>query len=385
MNILHLCLNSIVSDGWTYQDNLLSKYHSKCGHSVTIITSKWIYNEKGKLVYDSVNLDYINQDGVRIIRLPIKGRDNFNKKIKRFKALYSTIDSINPDIIFIHSLNSLENDTIIKYKKKHNNAILYADNHADLTNSGTNWVSKYLLHCCFWRHFAKKLIPYVRKFYGVLPARVDFLTEIYDIPKEKCELLLMGADDDLIKLTQNIMLKKEIRNKFQIDENDFLIVTGGKIDLWKTETLNLMRAINEIGGKTKLLIFGSVDDRLKKEFNSLLSENVLCCGWAKAEESYKYFSVADLVVFPGRHSVYWEQVVAQGIPMIVKKHYGTNHIDIGGNVIFLDECSVESLIKNIRFILIRDNYKIFNDNAKSYRKNAFLYSEIAKRSIDYEE
>ena len=54
-------------------------------------------------------------------------------------------------------------------------------------------------------------------------------------------------------------------------------------------------------------------------------------------QSYNLFSAADLVVFPGRHSVYWEQVVAIGTPMVVKYWDGTTHIDIGGNCMYLYE------------------------------------------------
>lgn len=57
----------------------------------------------------------------------------------------------------------------------------------------------------------KKIEPYVKKFYGVLPARVDFLIDVYNLPKEKCELLVMGADDDLVKKNE----KPEIRKKFE--------------------------------------------------------------------------------------------------------------------------------------------------------------------------
>ena len=50
MKIVHVCLAGIgVTDGWTYQENLLTKYHKKLGHDVTIITSQWVRNELGGL------------------------------------------------------------------------------------------------------------------------------------------------------------------------------------------------------------------------------------------------------------------------------------------------------------------------------------------------
>lgn len=76
------------------------------------------------------------------------------------------------------------------------------DNHSDFSNSARNWLSKNVLHKIVWRTMAKNR-TICKKFYGVLPARVDFLIDVYNLPKEKCELLVMGADDDLVKRTKS--------------------------------------------------------------------------------------------------------------------------------------------------------------------------------------
>ena len=49
MKVTHICLAGPVTDGWNYQDNLLTKYQEKLGYDVSIITSEWIWTEKGKL------------------------------------------------------------------------------------------------------------------------------------------------------------------------------------------------------------------------------------------------------------------------------------------------------------------------------------------------
>ncbi|MEI3418815.1 MAG: hypothetical protein V8Q86_09895 [Blautia sp.] len=45
---------------------------------------------------------------------------------------------------------------------------------------------------------SKAIEPYTEKFFGVMPSRVDFLSDIYGIDKKKCGLLVMGADDDAV-------------------------------------------------------------------------------------------------------------------------------------------------------------------------------------------
>lgn len=197
MKIVHICLCGVVTDGFSYQDNLLTKYHRKMGHDVTIVTSKWIWGSNGSLIRDERN-DYVNEDDVRVIRLEMYGKDQFNKKFKKYVNLYNTIDSLNPDILFVHGVAFLDTTVIAKYLKLHPKTVVYADNHADWSNSATNWLSEKILHKIVWRYFSRKLIPFVKKFYGVLPIRVDFLIEMYGIPKEKCELLVLGADDELV-------------------------------------------------------------------------------------------------------------------------------------------------------------------------------------------
>ena len=261
---------------------------------------------------------------------------------------------------------------------------VYVDNHADFSNSGTNFLSKNILHKMLWRHSANIINPYTTMFYGVLPARVDWLVNMYKLPREKCKLLVMGADDDQVTEAYENDWRSKIRGQYGIDEDDFLIMTGGKIDAWKIQTLMLMKAIKNIKySKIKLIVFGSVTPELKDKVDALSDgKKVQYIGWVKSEDSYHYWASADLAVFPGRHSVFWEQVAGMGIPMICKYWEGTTHIDCGGNVKFLKEDSVEEIQRVIQSIL--DNpyqYKRMLHVAQVNGKEIFSYMDIAKRSI----
>jgi glycosyltransferase involved in cell wall biosynthesis len=382
MKITHICLTGPVTDGWNYQDNLLPKYQQKAGNDVTIITSKWIWGTDGKLIRDNRN-SYINENGVKVIRLEIKGKDNFSRKFKKFKELYETIAETEPDIVFVHNVAFRDTVVIEKYLKSHPSVIAFADNHADKSNSATNWLSENILHKIIWRYYARKLIPYVRKFYGVLPVRVDFLTEMYGISKEKCELLVLGADDELVEKSKQTDVISKVREKYGISSDDFLIMTGGKIDPWKTQTILLMEAVKKINRpNVKLIVFGSVTDDLKDRVNSLVGDRIQYIGWVKTEDSYPLYASADLVVFPGRHSVMWEQVAALGIPMIVKDWPGTHHVDLGGNVEFLDKDDAMLIKSKILEILdSKEKYNSMKAVAVEKGMKTFSYREIAKRSI----
>lgn len=381
MNIVHVSLKSLVIDGWSYQDNLLTKYHKRLGYNVSDITSHWIMDDKNQLQFDDRS-DYINDDGVRIIRLSMNGEENYKRKLVTYNKFYETLESLKPDIIFIHSVSFVDIKNIVKYLKKHNNVTCYADNHADFSNSATNWISKNVLHRIIWRYYAQMLVPYVKKFYGVLPARIDFIVKMYGIPKYKCDLLVMGADDDYVE--KSAFMRESIRKKYDIYNDDFLLLTGGKIDMEKQQTLLLMKAVQRLNNpKVKLIIYGSVIPELRKEFNELLNDNIIYLGWLKSSDIYNYIAASDVVIYPGRHSVLWEQTVAQGKPMIVKYWPGTTHIDMEGNVKYLYDDSAIEIERIIRSIIDNvEEYEKFKEAALSEKRRQFCYSRIAIRSLE---
>lgn len=382
MKILHICVTGPYTDGFNYQENMLTKYQLKEGHNVYVIASEWEWGKNGKVEKHSGNSEYVNEDGVSIIRLPIKGNHDVFYRYKKFVGIYEAIENVSPDIVFIHNLQFFDISKIANYAKKHSVKV-YADNHADFSNSARSKMAV-LFYKTVWRYMAHVIEPYVAKFYGVLPARVDFLKDIYNLPNEKCELLVMGADDEEVKRAGTLANQQRVRNELGIAEDDFLIVTGGRIDEWKTQTLLLMEAINNIKRENvKLLIFAPVSDKVRDKFDVLLDKNKMrYVSWADTQQSYDYFAIADLVVFQGRHSVYWEQVVGQRKPMICKYWEGTTHVDIGNNVHFL-KSDRKSEIEEVILGLLNNptQYSLMKLNAEKDDHEKFLYKKISQTAI----
>ncbi len=382
--ITHLCLACFYPDNYSYQENMLPKYHKKIGYNVEVIASLVTFGKDGKSTYLPKATTYYNEYGIKVTRLDYKKPNKVYKILKRYIGLYEKLEESNPDILFIHGCQFLDIDKVLKYVKIHNEIEVYIDNHADFSNSGTNFISLNILHKFLWRKKVNKIDPYIKKYYGVLPARVEWLKNIYCLPKEKCELLVMGADDEKIEELYENRESNILKNKYLIDSKELLIVTGGKIDIEKKQVLTLMKAVSKQKyNNVKLLIFGPVASQMKAEFESLLNEKIIYIGWISSEETYKIFNLASLVVFPGRHSVLWEQVVAMGIPLVCKYWEGTTHINIGGNVKFIysdSETEICQILDSI--ILNKDNLKQMQKVASSEKRKKFLYSDIAKKSLE---
>lgn len=385
MKILHICLAAFYIDDYSYQENILPKFHKKMGHEVKILASPDIFNLNGKLIVPK-QLEvkrYINSNDIEVIRIPYKKYTKFGKKLKKFTDITFFLDEYQPNLIFIHGVQFTNLNEIIEYKKNNPDTIIKIDNHADFSNSATNWVSKNILHKIIWKHQALKIEPFTTDFYGVLPARVDFLKNVYKLPEEKISLLIMGGDNDLIKKVHSDQLNKKTVYGENIQEDDFVIVTLGKINVAKKEVLELMKAVKELSLDVKLFIYGSVSLDLQDSFNQMIDDKqIFYKGWVNNEEAYKVMLQSDLLVFPGRHSVYWEVGASLGRPMMVKKWAGTQHVNIDGNVIFLENADKAEMIVKLKKII--DKNTIYQKLEKQAKEVAceFEYSKIAEKSLE---
>ena len=381
MKIVHICAIGTITEGLTYQDNLLPKYHVKSGHAATIITHCYT-REKDQYVKLAEGSS-VNQDGVKVIRLGLsQGKDNLSR-FKRLAHLYETIEAEQPDVMFVHGCQFLDVDVLCRYKRKHPTVKMYVDNHADFTNSATSKLSYEILHKIIWRNCAHKLVPYTEKFYGVLPARVDFLRDVYKLPSEKVSLLVMGADDAEVQRAKENGSREKIRARYGVRSGDILITTGGRIDSHKFQIAQMMEIVHQLSNpRLHLIVFGGVSDELKARVEASNHGNVHYIGWSNASESYTYFEAADIAIFPGRHSVFWEQVTGQGKPMIVRKWPGTDHVDLHGNVEFLQSDDPEELKQKLKELLEKkDKLQKMTEVAVENGMKVFSYADIARRSI----
>lgn len=378
MKIAVICLGDAYNEGFGYQENLLSKYQAK-DNEVYLFANRFKIDKEGN--YKAVKLDeYTNKDGVHVKRLDYKFNEFTSRIFHNYKGLYEELEKIKPDLIFSHSVQYYNILDLVKYKKRHNEVVIEADNHADFTNSAMNYLTK-LFHKLVWKRLLKKAQDYIDIFYGVTESRCDFLTDFYGLNKDKVKLLVMGVDDEVREASMSHIDKtKEAYNP----DNKFLIVTGGKIDIYKKETINLLKAFNSLNNDDlKLIVFGSVQEELKNDFDENLGKATYV-GWKNQSEITDLLCISDLAIYPGRHSVLWEQTLGCGIPMIVKDIYGTHHVYANGSSLILSDLSVDSLKNSINDLLINDKKKYIDmlNKAKEYGYKEFSYKEIARRTLE---
>lgn len=378
MKIVHLCLSCFYIDNYSYQENMLPKYHVKQGYEVTMIASLCSFNEKGQGCYLPKASTYWDKDGYKVIRLAYKNPIRLNRLFRHYEGFKEALYDEAPDIIFMHGPSFGDTPVVRQYIQKHPETRLFADNHADYINSATNFLSKKILHPIVWRHYAKVVEPYMEKCFGVTPQRCRFLKEMYHINPAIIEFLPMGVDDEVIPLKRED-LRKQVRGNLGINADDFLILTGGKIDERKNThvLLEAMAVLNN--PKIHLVICGTLTPQmqyLQEKIN--VNKNIHYLGWCNAEQVMDNMIASDMACFPGTHSTLWEQAVGVGLPAVFKKWDEMDHVGVNGNCIFIKGEGVKELADAIQNII--SDYPQYKELA-SAAAESFKYSNISKKAI----
>lgn len=385
---------AVYKDGQGYQENILPMKHKALGYDVDIIT----FDQGGEASHKcdlNAPYTYISEHGIPVHVLA-KRKPIWLDKIPRLRAFPSLfldktvgicekLEEINPDIVFVHGIKLHDHYQVLKYLNRHPNVRFYADNHADYYNSPITGWNRRLLEIISPSKVGLRMSERAEKMWGVTPWRVKYLHEVYGVPKEKIGLLVMGGDEKYVDLANRDSIRHSIRAKYGIDDDAFLIATGGKIDRAKN-THMLIDAVNRLSEtqKVHLLIFGRVEPDMQGELKTD-SPHITMAGWISATDSYSIFQASDLAVFPGTHSVLWEQACASGVPALFKDwDGGFNHVDVGGNCEIIKDITADKIYDSImRLMSDKEAYSAMLSAAREKATKEFSYIEIAKRAVEY--
>lgn len=382
MKIVHICLACFYVENMGYQENILPRLHAQMGHDVTVLTSDYQFNEKGERETKQQRA-YTTADGVAVRVLDRKDK-GFGARFGAFPELAKKLEQIQPDILFVHGGQFLSLREVTNYCAQHPAVRLYIDQHGDYYNMPVNTWKQKLVQKAVYGHGMRRAAKHCRVFWGVTPWRCEYLQKVYRLPQEKISLLPMGGLEMEIPAAQRQQMRRDVRGRLGLSEDDFVIISGGKIDAAK-KIHCLMQAVAELKrDDVKLIVFGVPTDDVQQTFYRLASNSrIRAIGWLASADVSQYLFAADLAVFAGTHSVLWEQVCAAGLPALFRDWQGMHHVDVGGNCAFVHDGSVEELKQRLTALVDSpEEYEKMKLAAQQQAAPAFSYREIAKRAIE---
>ena len=379
MKIVHICLNAY-TDGWGYQENLLTQYQKNEGHEVTIISSinhlAPYLKEKEIKEIKSRGCEYVF-NGIKTYRL--KTRIHTTNLSVLNPGLFRTLNKIQPDIIFHHDCCVPSLLKAIFYKIFHPKVKIVVDNHADIINQSPNKVWNFVYNRICVQFGLKLITPFVTKYYGVTPARCSFLKSPFGVPENKISLLPIGGDTDLVDSIKESNV--ELRRKYKLPANEMIIISGGKMGIDKG-TISLIKAfkrLREAGCDLYLVLFGMFSDT-ETEILAKESEGVFIYGWCDRQKTIELLKLSDIACWPIHHTTLIEDAVACATPVVLRNTGNTVH-SVEGNGILIDKGTEDELVQAFTAILYSghyNNYKISADKMKE----KFGYHNISKQIID---
>lgn len=385
MIVTHICLGCFYIEGWEYQENILPRKHRQLGLETSIIFSS-SKESKSFAHNEPSSLSYVNKDGIEVFFLEQKKKMG----VRFCQGLNQTLNRLHPDIIFVHGGQFMNLYEIVRYKRRNPKVKIFLDQHGDYYNMPLRyWPIKKLLGSCvnkyFYGYWIRKTAALAEKVWGVTPWREQYLREVYKVPAEKVDLLVMGGDDDKIHLDRQQEIRREIRQKHDVKDDDILIVAGGKIDRTKNFHL-LFEALEKIERPdVKVILFGKPNEEMAPILEKFAANDfrIRLIGWLDSSKVYDYFLAADLGVFPGTHSVLWEQACACGLPCLFKEWPGMKHVDVGGNCLFLERDSAEEISRAVENVFANESIQLKQMKKIAMEKATvcFSYKTIAKKAI----
>ncbi len=316
MRIVHICESFI--EGWGYQENLLPLYQKRAGHDVVIVSDnahlRILANQpelRNQIIAQGSEYSY---EGMKIYK--IKTFLNTSSTAFFCFGLHKILEKERPDIIFHHNVGLATLSVAARYKRQHPNIKLYVDSHVDWINESKNRLWHFFFYDIViplqvWR--LGKTIDY---YFGVSPMRCQYLSKVFHVPEQKVRFFPIGCDTDEVEKVKDD--RKQLRKKFHISEDAFVVVIGGKMDRTKG-TLELIAACDEIrrkGENIKLMLFGKSDDEIKSNVDG--KDWIVRLGWCYRITTLSLLKMADVACWPWLHTTLIEDSVAAGTPIIVK-------------------------------------------------------------------
>lgn len=364
MKIAHLCLSCFYFDGFSYQENILPRQNIADGHETIIIASLESIDRNGKMIFLNEG-SYLGNDGAMVYRIPYNKKvpQKIQNKVRSYQGLLDKLYEFQPDIIYFHGISAYELLTVKKYKMLNPNVRLIVDVHSDKNNSGTNWISKYLLHKFFYRSVFKSVEPLIDKIFCCSLEAKDFAEEIYYADKKKTEFYPLGGE--CLSDQEYYERRLKTRKALKIGDDKIFLLQTGKINK-KKKAIEALSSFSKIkSDKFIYFIAGNLEDDVKEEMERLIAEDdrVRFLGWASNDQLKDYLCASDLYIQPGSQSATMQQSLCLRNPVLLD--------NVKSHTVFVKENGW----------LINDTSKIISI-LELIDKNPEILSTMSKKSFD---
>ncbi|MEM1510587.1 MAG: glycosyltransferase family 4 protein [Thermofilaceae archaeon] len=359
-----------------YQETFLARFHS-LNHEVLVITSdrypNVMYNVHRNLLKKRiVGPGLFIEEGIKVLRLPVLF-ELFEKPW--LHGLERAVLNFNPDVLIMHGLVNFTSIRVVKLKKKLSKMKLIIDDHMTYNATRGGWTK--LFYYFFRNFFTPMFISEVDSFVAVTKETEEFMQKVYKIPGDRINIIPLGVETNQFRY--DLASRKYIREKYGIKESDIVFIYCGKVTpskgvhLFINAGLRLSKKFDHVF----FLIVGGRDpvyfDYLQKIITKAgVKDRFIFIDSVPNSQLFRYYSAADVGVWPLQCSISMLEATACGLPIIISDKSGALERISMGNGVSYKEGDVNDLEEKMSLLL---NHELRN----RMRERAYEYA----RSIDW--
>jgi len=331
-------------EGVGYQENYLPFHQAGLGNDVRAVCSKDYPNYRKFIKSNNQDVNYHDRS------LTIKRLESllirFVTEQNWYLGLKKEINSFNPDIVHLHHIWDLPTIQFLMTNYINKDKIkVFVDNHID---NGNFFYEKMYKRIYYFGFIKRIIIPLMMRkkttFIAVNPYSRYCLNSYFGIPQDKIKLLLLGIDNDKMFFSQEA--RKQIRDNYSIHEKDLVFVFSGVFEQSKllADLIGAFKIIARKYSHVFLLMIGQGLLPEDEEFQTLRNQGrVILPGWKRTDELYRWYSMADVGVLPGKLGGI-KDILAVGRPLIISDDLAVAYLLEYGNGLVFKRGSVEGLI-----------------------------------------
>lgn len=348
-----------------YQENHLPFQQAGLGNEVLVLCSK--HHLKKRDFGGENQKDIVYQDRALEIKRLRSLYIQFPVEQNWFLDFRKEIDNFAPEAIHLHNIWALPSIQLLMTNFVNKKKVkLFVDDHIDNGNFLFNRNYKSLYYFGFIK---KVIIPWMLNqgflFLSVNPFSFECLRTQFGISKERIRFLPLGVDSDKVFFSQEEGSK--IRNKYGINKNDIVFVFSGVFEQTKALTV-LIDAFKILARRHKnifLLMIGEGELFLDQELSTLKANGrIIFPGWQTQDDLYRWYSVSDVGVLPGKLGGI-RDILSAGRPLIISDDLAVSYLTEYNNGVMFKRGDVEGLIRAM----------------EEYIKNPVLIKEHGEKSL----
>lgn len=385
MRIVYIC--DFFHPDAGYHPNLLSKYWSRFGHSVVMLTSQLDRMPTSLTRFfdcrdiRAKDLAFEKAYGVPIIRCPIyrfvSGRSVYRPEIFR------RLRQLDPDVVYVNGNDSLIGMQLTAAYRKNPFGLVMDSHMLDMASNNRfkTWYRAFYRHTLA-RQILRNHIPVIRA------QNDDYVQRCLGIPLDRAPWISFGSD--MLLFHPEPARRQALRRELQIDPDAFVVLYAGKVN--RTKGLDLFaRAVHKSFPPEKkvcVVVVGSTEGDQGPALEQALagSENpVLRFPTQKYTDLPRFYQMADLAVFPRQCSLSFFDVQACGLPVV----FEDNNINVdrsqARNALVFPAGDADGLRAAIDTFVQMSPGELaaWRQNAVAYVKAAYNYEDKAREYLPY--